>query len=403
MEIMFIVSDNCFLVVGQLEQCWLLFGWHVLVFVQLLCDFLLQVGQQDVLRISHFLFSDSIKCWFKTSLLECFTILVPSFIKSVQSKLAQKTTEIVVLIPSDSLQHVYSPIMEVLLKVLSWVSQVVHEWSLLNKLVLIVNSHIVQLFLSVLEPLILRLLTQVLPLVDQLWQLVPWELIVECCELWTRDPVEVLDFYVANEEGDDEFWLEQETFEPLILLPSSQVGHTHDSADVEEEEDDRSSWPAQTFVVGRHLLRASSFAEQIPDLVRAWEQERMLLGVIRMLISLLQPVDVWLIVASAILSGVLSLWNSDYLVLLWDFPCILESLLNAASSREGSDGWSKYVASESCVSEACEHLYNNYNSNLIWQRLVLINYLESAGWKTTRLETFPCMRILQIKHCPWMS
>lgn len=101
---------------------------------------------------------------------------------------------------SDVVEHVDSSVVEVLLKAESLVDEVVHERSLLDELVLLVYSHVLDLSLGFYEVLCACEFCGVLPLVEKLVGFVVREDIVEDCELGTGEHSEVLDFCVPDDE-----------------------------------------------------------------------------------------------------------------------------------------------------------------------------------------------------------
>lgn len=243
--------------------------------------------------------------------------------------------------------------MEVLLQVESGVGEVVHEGSLLNEPVLVVDSHVLQLLLGLLQVRVLVLLHGVVPLGDHLAPLVSREHVVEDGELGPRKPEEVPDLRVAHEEGDEELVVEDQPSDPLVVVPPAQLGDGHDRADVEEKENDSSPGSAEGLVVRRHLLGSRGLSQVGVEFLHAREDERVLGRVVWVLVALLVSE-----IVRSVLSSELCFLGSALLFLQ---PGLLESVLDGHGRREVFLGGSKQHASEGLVAKSSsQHSYNYY-------------------------------------------
>ena len=114
------------------------------------------------------------------------------------------------------------------LKLSSRISQEVHQSSLLHKVVLIVKSHIVHLFLRVRQVNSLLLLTSVGPLRTELLHLVVGVDVVEDGEFGAGEPVEVADFGPTEVETNHELVVENHASDPLVVGPAAEFGDRGD-------------------------------------------------------------------------------------------------------------------------------------------------------------------------------
>ena len=194
--------------------------------------------------------------------------------------------------------------MEALLEGEARVGQIVHERSLFDELVFVVNSHVLDLALAFLKVHVLGLLDGVRPLVHQLFELVAGEHVVEDSELGSGQPREVSDLDVANVEGNQEFVVENQSADPLVVVPAAELSNRGHRSDVEGQKDNSSAGSTERFVMRRDLFGASRFLESVPVVFDGGENERVLLRVVRMNISIIESLVILLVVASAVLRGV---------------------------------------------------------------------------------------------------
>jgi len=249
--------------------------------------------------------------------------------------------------------------MEVSLEVESGVDQVVLESSLLNKLVFIMDSHVLDLFLRLLEVLVLLLFDNISPLVHQLLELVLGEHVVEDSELGSGKPSEVSDLNVSNVESKKELMVEDKSSDPFIMVPSSELSNSCDSSNVGSEEDNSSSGSGERLVMRRHLLRTSGFRDDVPGVEGGGEGKRVLLRVVRMNIARIESVIVLLVIASSILGlvdGLRNLGNSFVRIDL--SPGGLKLVLDSGGGGETSRGSSNVVSLHGSGREGSQHLNN---------------------------------------------
>jgi len=71
----------------------------------------------------------------------------------------------------------------------------------------------------------LLLLNGISPLVHQLLEFISGEHVVEDCEFGSRKPGEVSDLNVSNIEGEKELMVEDESSDPFVMVPSSELGN----------------------------------------------------------------------------------------------------------------------------------------------------------------------------------
>lgn len=157
--------------------------------------------QHTVILKIHFSLSNPIKCCEKSVSVRGFVIgqLFNSLSIAINSHLLD-LEKVCLLKLSDVVEHVDSSVVEVLLKAESLVDEVVHERSLLDKLVLLVHSHVLDLSLGFHEVLCACKLCGVLPLIEELVGFIVREHVVEDCELGTWEHSEVLDLCIPDDE-----------------------------------------------------------------------------------------------------------------------------------------------------------------------------------------------------------
>jgi hypothetical protein len=183
--------------------------------------------------------------------------LLDSLLESLNSDLLE-LGEVALLEPGDVVEHGDCSVVEVLLKVDSLIDEVVHQRSLLDVLVLLMDSHVLNLLLGLSEVLVAFEFCGVLPLVEKLVGLVVREDIVENSEFGSRDEGEVTNLSVSNNEGDEELLMEHESGEPLVVMNTSKSRDHLDCSEVGEHEDEASSGLGERLIVRRDLLRTHS-------------------------------------------------------------------------------------------------------------------------------------------------
>ena len=110
------------------------------------------------------------------------------------------------------------------LQVRPLISQEVNKCTLLHKIVLIVKSHVIHLFLRVSQVNRLLLLTSVGPLRTELLHLIVAVNVVEDGEFGTGQPMEVADLGPTEVETNHELVVEDHASDPLVVGPAAKFG-----------------------------------------------------------------------------------------------------------------------------------------------------------------------------------
>ena len=115
--------------------------------------------------------------------------------------------------------------MEVGLSIKLRVGEEVDQSSLLNELVLTINSVVLKLFFGVSQCLILLHLSLISPLVAKLLVFIVRISIVEDRELGTQEHGEMTNLHLTDVIGNQELVMPDHCSEPVIVLPSSHSRH----------------------------------------------------------------------------------------------------------------------------------------------------------------------------------
>lgn len=142
----------------------------------------------------------------------------------------------------------------------------VDESSLLNELVFLVNSVVLQLFLGVSQELVLGHLGLVSPLVGHLSEFVSRINIVENGELWTNKVSEMFNLDVSKIVSKEELMMPDHGSEPVVVFPTAESGDGVDRSDIGSEEEKTSSGSCESLVMRGNLLW-SNCPEQILHVV----------------------------------------------------------------------------------------------------------------------------------------
>jgi len=105
------------------------------------------------------------------------------------------------------------------------VGEEVNQSSLLDKLVLSINSVVLKLFFGVSQCLVLNHLSLISPLVAKLLVLIVRISIVEDRELGTQEHGEVTNLHLTDVVGNKELMMPDHCSEPVVVLPSSHSRH----------------------------------------------------------------------------------------------------------------------------------------------------------------------------------
>lgn len=150
-----------------------------------------------------------------------------------------------------------------LVEVLARVGEEVNKSSLLDEVVLLVDSNVLDLLLGVDEVSCLDFFGDVSPLVAELGSLVSSVDVVEVSELGSEHEREVTDLKETDVPSDQELVMVDETSDPLVVGPSSESGDGGDRTDVGEQEDKTTSASREGLVVRGNLLWANSLEESL--------------------------------------------------------------------------------------------------------------------------------------------
>lgn len=189
--------------------------------------------------------------------------------------------------------------MEVLLDVNTRVGEEADERSLLDEVVLVVDANVLHLLLGGYEPLLLALLNNISPLGDELLGLVTRVDVVEVRELGSNQEGEVAHLRDTQIEGDDVLVVEDHATEPFVMGPAAHAREGCDRSNVEEEEDKTTTGSAQGLVVRGDLLGTDSL-EQSFHVIVVREGDRVLGGVVGVLVTFLHVHELIGVVALAV-------------------------------------------------------------------------------------------------------
>lgn len=145
------------------------------------------------------------------------------------------------LIGLDGVQKSNCSIVEVGFGIELRVGQEVDEGSLLDRLVLSIDTVIFELLLGVSQVLVLFHLNSVGPLVGELSVLVVRESVVENSEFGTDEVGEMTDFEVSNEVSNQVLMMPDHTSQPIVVLPTAKSTDSVDRGNVKTKEKDTSS------------------------------------------------------------------------------------------------------------------------------------------------------------------
>ena len=171
-----LISDHSLLVTGKRQELTLLFGRKSFELLGSLLDFLSEHGKDSISLILHNTSSDTCKSSLERRSLELFLLSVLDSIEnnfvSILGDLGDVMLKVLSFVSLDGVEHVDSSVVEMLLEVELLVGQEVDKGSLLDKVVLAVESGQLKLVLGVSGVLQLVLLSEIGPLVGELLLLV---------------------------------------------------------------------------------------------------------------------------------------------------------------------------------------------------------------------------------------
>lgn len=285
-EFSIVFSDNFSLFFLKRHHLTFLFLGHALESRESLCHFGFQQLKQLVSLISHFSSLDAVESSFERSSFDGSSVdwvidFIEHCFKRSLDRISEFILQVVLLKVLNLVKHRNRPVMESCLSVQFAVCQEVDEWSLLDILVLLVDSLVLDLFLGVSQVLVLGGLSSVHPHVHHLLELVLGVNAVKHWELWAEEVGKVSDLDITDVEGEQELMVEDQGSQPVVVFKAAHIRHSHDRRDICSKGNQTSSRSAQWLVVGRDLLWTDS-GEHVSQEVKVRHVDWRPRGVVRM-------------------------------------------------------------------------------------------------------------------------
>jgi len=219
--------------------------------------------QDSIILVSHLASSNTVKCGEERGTLDTSLVLwalshSEHLLDGANSDLSHLRFQVSLLEILNRVEKRISSEVEIGLSVELGVCQEVLKSSLLDKLVLAVNTVVLKLLLGVSHMLVLHHLALVSPLVAELAVLIVSVHIVEHGELGSNEVCEVTDLNQTNVEGNEELVMPDHSTEPVVVLPAAESGDGVDRSNIESEENEASTGSCKSLVVWRHLLWTNS-------------------------------------------------------------------------------------------------------------------------------------------------
>lgn len=139
------------------------------------------------------------------------------------------------------IEHGEGSVVEGSLSVQLTVGEEVDESSLLDKLILLIYSSVLDLLLRVSKMLTLSHLDIIGPLTSHLLELILGVDVVEDCEFWSNNIGKVTELNVTEVERNEELVMPDHRSEPVVVTPSSHSGDGDDGSNIQTEENYSSS------------------------------------------------------------------------------------------------------------------------------------------------------------------
>ena len=305
------VGNDSLLVGVQGKELALFLGGETLVGLGAGLDFGSEDGEERVVLVGHSAGSDTLEGGLEGSFLD---LSAGSGIgdgllnlgESLLSNRVNNISEVALLVALDRLEHVSGSVVHVVFEVDAGVDEEVDEGSLLDELVLLVDTDVLHLLLGVHEVSVLLLLNNVSPLLAKLLGLVARVHIVEDSELGSHHEGEVTDFHVRHKVGNQELVGEDHSSDPLVVRPATEAGNGAEGANVSKHEDNTSAGSSEGLVVGRDLLGSNSL-EQMLHVAQMRVHEGVGSSVVGVLVALVELVELVSVVSLAVLLLVLDL------------------------------------------------------------------------------------------------
>ena len=279
-----IVGNDALVVGGQAHHLALFSSREVGVGSGPVLDLLLDDGKERISLVAHGSGTDTVESGLEGGLIDGILLFGVGdggvhFGNGSGTDASEERFKVIGFEGLDGVQHGGSSAVHVTLESISRVAQEVDESTLLDEVVLVVDAHILHLFLSVDEMGGLDLLNGVSPLVAQLLGLVARVDVVENGELGSEEHGEVTGLNVADIPGEEELVMEDHSTEPFVVGPGTETGDTGDSSEVHEHENQSASGAGEGFVMGGDLLGTDGL-EKGAHVVVVGVDERVLLGVV---------------------------------------------------------------------------------------------------------------------------
>jgi len=283
------LADDLLLVGVKGQQVTFLLGVEGLVASNTGGDLFGKDGHQGVIFEGHNALSEANKGRLESGLLDsgCTHGVSERFINFGEGTFADTIEEglkVGHLVSLDAVEHGAGTAVEVVLKVSSRVGQEVNKGSLLNEVVLLVETNVFHLFLGMNKVSHLLLFTNIGPVGAELLQLVLGVNVVEDGELGTGQPMEVTDLSPTEVETDQELVMENHTSDPLVVGPATELGNGGDGSNVSEQEDETTTGTGEGLVMRGNVLGTDSL-EQGLHVVVVGVNKRRLLRVVGVLVT----------------------------------------------------------------------------------------------------------------------
>lgn len=229
--------NQTLLLVSQSQQSLLFLDGQALELLHAICHLSLDHWQERIAGVGHTAHANSIQGRLEARSLNggrvCRVVdLAEHFVDRTFGNSLKSSPEIGLLVSLDTLEHSNCTIVEVCLSSHLRRRQEVDQRSLLDELVLVVDSLELELLLGEFEVLVLLHLNSVSPLVAQLSILISRVSVVEDGELGSREEREVLDLRVADVVRHQELVMPDHRTKPVVVLPTAKARDGVDRSNV---------------------------------------------------------------------------------------------------------------------------------------------------------------------------
>jgi len=224
-----LVDDSQLLGIVKHEDFLLFSRRDVLVGGGSLLDLVLEDGKERIVVVLHDALAKAGKCGCEELVLDLnATGGIIKFLldlgEGLPADIGNKALKVGLLVALNRVKHVSGTAVEVALDIGARVGHEVDESALLDEVVLVVDTDVLDLLLGGHEPLHLGLLSVVSPLRDELLSLVTSVHVVEVGELGADHEGEMAELRDTEVEGNDVLVVEDHTTEPLVMRPAAHAG-----------------------------------------------------------------------------------------------------------------------------------------------------------------------------------